>query len=832
MADDPFVWMWSPAETIQPHIIIMKVLKFGGTSVGSANSILNLKNIVESQDFPVVVVVSALGGVTDLLIKTAKTASEGNEAYKDMFQSIVRRHHDMINDVITDGREDLLLETDALLAELSSIYHGVYLIRDLSPKTQATIVSYGERLSSRIVARLITDAELHDSRTFIKTERKHGRSLLDSELTRRLVVEEFGPKTLYGKIYIVPGFISSDRDSGEVTNLGRGGSDYTASIIAAALGAEALEIWTDVDGFMTADPRVIPTAYTINALSYVEAMELCNFGAKVIYPPTIYPVCVNNIPIYVKNTFNPLLPGTVIRNEIEDDRKPIKGISSISGTSLITVTGLSMVGVIGVNRRIFTALADNGISVFMVSQASSENSTSIGVRDEDAAAAVEVLDNEFAKEIEEGAMFPMHVESGLATVAIVGENMKHTPGIAGKLFGTLGRSGISVIACAQGASETNISFVVHGDYLRKSLNVIHDSFFLSEYKELNLFICGVGTVGGMLIEQIRSQQEKLMQTHRLKLNVVGIASSHKAVFSRAGIDLATYREQLDASPESSSERLRDGVVGMNIFNSVFVDCTASKEVAELYQTFLDNNISVVAANKVAASSSYETYRRLKSTALQRGVKYLFETNVGAGLPIIGTINDLVSSGDRILKIEAVLSGTLNFIFNAISDKVPFSETVRLAKELGYSEPDPRIDLSGQDVVRKLVILTREAGYKAEQDEVEKHLFVPDEMFIGSLEDFWKKLPELDADFEARRQVLAAEGKRWRFVAKMENGEMSVGLQAVDSRHPFYGLEGSNNIVLLTTERYHEYPMLIQGYGAGAEVTAAGVFANIMSTANN
>lgn len=832
MADDPFVWMWSPAETIQPHIIIMKVLKFGGTSVGSANSILNLKNIVESQDFPVVVVVSALGGVTDLLIKTARTASEGNEAYKDMFQSIVRRHHDMINDVITDGREDLLLETDALLAELSSIYHGVYLIRDLSPKTQATIVSYGERLSSRIVARLITDAELHDSRTFIKTERKHGRSLLDSELTRRLVVEEFGPKTLCGKIHIVPGFISSDRDSGEVTNLGRGGSDYTASIIAAALGAEALEIWTDVDGFMTADPRVIPTAYTINALSYVEAMELCNFGAKVIYPPTIYPVCVNNIPIYVKNTFNPLLPGTVIRNEIEDDRKPIKGISSISGTSLITVTGLSMVGVIGVNRRIFTALADNGISVFMVSQASSENSTSIGVRDEDAAAAVEVLDNEFAKEIEEGAMFPMHVESGLATVAIVGENMKHTPGIAGKLFGTLGRSGISVIACAQGASETNISFVVHGDYLRKSLNVIHDSFFLSEYKELNLFICGVGTVGGMLIEQIRSQQEKLMQTHRLKLNVVGIASSHKAVFSRAGIDLATYREQLDASPESSSERLRDGVVGMNIFNSVFVDCTASKEVAELYQTFLDNNISVVAANKVAASSSYETYRRLKSTALQRGVKYLFETNVGAGLPIIGTINDLVSSGDRILKIEAVLSGTLNFIFNAISDKVSFSETVRLAKELGYSEPDPRIDLSGQDVVRKLVILTREAGYKAEQDEVEKHLFVPDEMFIGSLEDFWKKLPELDADFEARRQVLAAEGKRWRFVAKMENGEMSVGLQAVDSRHPFYGLEGSNNIVLLTTERYHEYPMLIQGYGAGAEVTAAGVFANIMSTANN
>lgn len=810
----------------------MKVLKFGGTSVGSAKSILNLKEIVESQDLPVVVVVSALGGVTDLLIKTARTASEGNEDYQELFQSIVRRHHDMIGEVITEGREELLAETDSLLSELSSIYQGVYLIRDLSPKTQATIVSYGERLSSRIVARLISGAVLHDSRNFIKTERKHGRSLLDSELTRRLVIEEFSPEVLNGAIHIVPGFISSDRDSGEVTNLGRGGSDYTASIIAASLGAEALEIWTDVDGFMTADPRVIPTAYTINTLSYVEAMELCNFGAKVIYPPTIYPVCVNNIPIYVKNTFNPKGPGTVIRNEIEDDRKPIKGISSISGTSLITVTGLSMVGVIGVNRRIFTALADNGISVFMVSQASSENSTSIGVRDEDAPAAIEVLNSEFAKEIEEGAMFPMHAESGLATVAIVGENMKHTPGIAGKLFGTLGRSGISVIACAQGASETNISFVVHGDYLRKSLNVIHDSFFLSEFKELNLFICGVGTVGGMLIEQIRSQQEKLMQTHRLKLNVVGIASSHKAVFSRAGIDLATYREQLEASPESNPERLRDGIVGMNIFNSVFVDCTASKEVASLYQTFLDHNISVVAANKVAASSSYDIYRRLKTTALQRGVKYLFETNVGAGLPIIGTINDLVSSGDRILKIEAVLSGTLNFIFNAISESVPFSETVRLAKEMGYSEPDPRIDLSGQDVVRKLVILTREAGYKAEQEEVVKNLFVPDEMFAGSLEDFWRKLPELDADFEERRRVLASEGKRWRFVAKMENGKMSVGLKEVDSRHPFYGLEGSNNIVLLTTERYHEYPMLIQGYGAGAEVTAAGVFANIMSTANN
>ena len=516
----------------------------------------------------------------------------------------------------------------------------------------------------------------------------------------------------------------------------------------------------------TADPRVIKTAYTINELSYVEAMELCNFGAKVIYPPTIYPVCVKNIPIKVKNTFNPQHPGTLIKDHIENDRKPIKGISSIKGTTLITVTGLSMVGVIGVNRRIFTTLANKGISVFMVSQASSENSTSIGVRDEDAAAAVEVLNDEFQKEIDTGAMFPMHAESGLATIAIVGENMKHTPGIAGKLFGTLGRSGISVIACAQGASETNISFVVDGRFLRKSLNVLHDSFFLSEYKVLNLFLCGVGTVGSMLIEQIRSQYNVLMQRNGLKLNVVGIASSKAGIYDRDGIDLEHYRELLKA-PEAQGRNLKEEVIGMNIFNSVFVDCTASKDIAALYQSFLEHNISVIAANKIAASSDYDNYLNLKRTARNRGVWFRYETNVGAGLPIIGTINDLRNSGDKILKIEAVLSGTLNFIFNELSAEVPFSETVRRAKEQGYSEPDPRIDLSGTDVVRKLVILTREAGYKVEQQDVEKNLFVPDSYFEGSVDDFWKKLPALDADFELRRQKLEAEGKRWRFVAGQE-----------------------------------------------------------------
>ena len=806
-------------------------MKFGGTSVGSVKSILSLRNIVEreARRQPVVVVVSALGGITDKLLQTAQLALDGDERYKSEMKAIADRHHQMIDTIINDPktREDLFNTVDSLLEQLESIYKGVFLIRDLSEKTQNAIVSYGERLSSHIVAALIKGAKRYNSRKFILTEHKNGRHTLMAQKTEQLVKETLADMP---RVAVVPGFISSDMATGETTNLGRGGSDYTAAIIAAAMDAEILEIWTDVDGFMTADPRVIKTAYTINELSYTEAMELCNFGAKVIYPPTIYPVCVKNIPIRVKNTFNPSFAGTLIKDKIENDRKPIKGISSISGTSLITVSGLSMVGVIGVNRRIFTALADNGISVFIVSQASSENSTSIGVRDDDADSAVNVLNEEFAKEIATGAMFPMHAESGLATIAIVGENMKHTPGIAGKLFGTLGRSGISVIACAQGASETNISFVVDGKFLRKSLNVLHDSFFLSEYTVLNLFVCGTGTVGGKLLEQIRLQQEELKRTRRLKLNVVGIMSSKYGMFTRDGIDLENYREELRQHP-ATMEQIREEVLGMNIFNSVFVDCTASREVASLYQTFLEHNISVIAANKIAASSEYENYERLKATALQRGVKFRFETNVGAGLPIIGTINDLRNSGDKILKIEAVLSGTLNFIFNTISKDVPFSETVRRAKEEGYSEPDPRIDLSGMDVVRKLVILTREAGYKIEQDDVEKHLFVPDKYFEGSIDNFWKHLPELDADFESRRARLESEGKRWRFVATMENGKARVELQEIERQHPFYGLEGSNNIVMLTTERYREYPMLIQGYGAGASVTAAGVFANIMSIAN-
>ena len=809
----------------------MKVMKFGGTSVGSATSILNLKGIVEAEQQPVVVVVSALGGVTDRLIKTSQMAAKGDAGYMDEFQAIVTRHYELISAVIPENKSkrELLTKVDSLLHDLGNIYKGIFLINDLSPKSEAAIVSYGERISSLIVSTLIKDAALYDSRQFIKTETKRGKYILDTDRTDRLIKDTFAD--FDAAVAVVPGFIATDNETGEITNLGRGGSDYTASLIAASLNAEVLEIWTDVDGFMTADPHVIGNAYTIQHLSYLEATELCNFGAKVVYPPTIYPVCKANIPIRIKNTFNASAEGTIINNEHHKGGRLIKGISSINDTALLTVQGLGMVGVVGVNHRIFCSLANAGISVFMVAQASSENSTSIGLRHVDAATACEVLNAEFEKEISMGLMEQVQAVDGLATVAVVGENMRQTPGIVGKLFETLGRNGINVVACAQGGQETNISFVVKADLLRKTLNVIHDSFFLSEYKVLNLFICGTGTVGGSLIEQIDSQREKLMQEHSLILNVVGIASSRRALLNRDGIDLSNYRELLDASEESNIEKLRDGIIGMNIFNSVFVDCTASGEVASLYEDLLSHNISVVAANKIAASSDFSTYSRLKQIARARNVKYLFATKVGAGLPVICTIKDLINSGDKILKIEAVLSGTLNFIFNALSEEVPFSETVKLAKEHGYSEPDPRIDLSGKDVIRKLVILAREAGYTIEQEDVEANLFIPQELFAGSQDEFWAALPSLDAGFEANRKRLSDEEKHWRFVARFADGKGSVSLCEVDRHHPFYHLEGSNNIILLTTERYKEYPMMIQGYGAGAGVTAAGVFADIMRIAN-
>lgn len=812
----------------------MKVIKFGGSSVGSVGGILSVKKIVESQQEPVIVVVSALSDITDQLYATSKLASQGDEKYLAAYEAMVNRHYKMVEDVIPESKKYQTKEKlEESFSDLTNILRGIYLIKDISTRITDTIVSYGEVLSSIIVSNLINNAVHYDARNFIKTINQFDKHIVDFAITNKLIRDTFENAP---DICVCGGFISTDVSTGYITNLGRGGSDYTASIIASALNASKLEIWTDVDGFMTADPKIISNAYVIERLSFSEAMELSNFGAKVIYPPTIFPVYHKNIPVEIRNTFNPEAAGTLISSEKKPNKngelKAIKGISSINDTSLITIQGLGMVGVIGVNYRIFRALAKSGISVFMVSQASSENTTSIGVRNADSQMAVNVLREEFKTEIQQGEINQIISEDDLVTVAIVGDNMKRTPGIAGKLFGTLGRNGINVIACAQGASETNISFVTDRAVVRKALNVIHDSFFLSEYKVLNLFIVGVGTVGSNLLNQIKSQRQKLMDQNRLKINVVGIASSSRMMFSRSGIDLDNCMPKLKLEGEESTTKIiRDEILKMNIYNSVFVDCTASQEVADIYQTLLENNISVVTANKIAASSEYEKYEKLKDTSRQRGVKFLFETNVGAGLPIINTMNNLTNSGDHIQKMEAVLSGTLNFIFNTISEEISLSKAIRMAKDYGFSEPDPRVDLSGKDVIRKLVILAREAGYKIEQENVRKNLFIPERFFEGSLDDFWKNIPELDAQFEKERKTLCKEGKHWRFVASMDNGECSVGLQAVDNMHPFYDLQGSNNIVRITSERYNEFPLIIKGYGAGASVTAAGVFADIISIAN-
>lgn len=809
----------------------MKVLKFGGTSVGTVESLSHVKKIVESCTEQVIVVVSALGGITDKMINTAQLASKGDIAYLESYEYIVERHNVVIDGLVpTDKQLEVKSIVYPLLEELGNIYRGVNLIGDLSERTLDIIVSYGERLSSVIISYIITNAKHFDSRNFIKTEKQFGKHILNNELTQKLIHSAFDDNEF--SVAIVPGFIASNENN-DITNLGRGGSDYTAAILAATLDASVLEIWTDVDGFMTADPRVINNTYVIDHLSFIEAMELCNFGAKVIYPPTIYPVYHKNIPIRIKNTFNYTSPGTLISEQRPSaEGKAIKGISSINDTCLITVSGLGMVGIVGINARIFNTLAKNGVSVFLVSQASSENNISFAVKNADADLAVQVLKDEFSAELQSGELSEITPERNLATVAIVGENMKHTTGIAGKLFNTLGRNGISIIACSQGASETNISFVINLKNLRKALNVIHDSFFLSETQVLNLFIVGVGTVGRHLLQQIRHQQENLLKNKALALKVVGISNSRKCIFNRDGIDIDDYQQLLEnAEIPATPQRIKEEVINMNIFNSVFVDCTASSEIAALYDDLLSHNINVVAANKIAASSEYSNYAKLKNIARKKDVKFLFETNVGAGLPIINTINNLINSGDKILKIEAVVSGTLNYIFNVLSETTPLSKAIVMAREAGYSEPDPRVDLSGKDVVRKLVILAREAGYKVEQEDVKRNLFVPEKYFNGSVEDFLVNIVELDEEFEQKRIDAASKNEHFRFVAKLENGNVEVGLQKVNSTHPFYSLEGSNNVILLTTERYKEYPMVIKGYGAGAEVTAAGVFADIISIAN-
>jgi bifunctional aspartokinase / homoserine dehydrogenase 1 len=806
----------------------MKVLKFGGTSVESASAIRKVKDIILHENSDIIVVVSALGGVTDLILKAARVAAAASGEYQPILAEIKDRHYTTISELF-NGSAPIRYIAEELIEELEQILTGITLVGELTPKTLDRIAGIGERISSHLLAQFIPGAVRKDSAELIQTDSNFGKAAVNFQDTNKNIRNEF--QTFKG-IAVVPGFIAKNI-KGEFTTLGRGGSDFTAAIFAAALEVDSLEIWTDVNGFMTADPRVITKAYTIPELTYSEAMELSHFGAKVIYPPTILPVYQKGIPIRVKNTFSPQNPGTLILQGAKTPReRPIKGISSISGISLLTLQGLGMVGVTGISMRLFTALAAVNVNVILISQASSENSISVAIDENMVELAENSIRREFEKEIISGQVSKVDIEGGLSIVAIVGENMKHTTGVAGKLFSTIGKNGINIIAIAQGASELNISWVVKTSELRKTLNVVHESFFLSENVELNVFLLGVGTVGSNLLQQLQKQQPKLLAEKHLKIKLAGIANSKKMAFLRDGLDMMSYASILQESQMKSGigDFVRE-MKNMNIYNSVFVDCTASEEVASFYMEILQSNISVVTANKVAASSSYSNYIALKNVAKEKGVKFLFETNVGAGLPIINTLNDLVNSGDSILKIEAVLSGTLNFIFNTVSAEVPLSQTIRMAKEIGYSEPDPRLDLNGVDVARKILILARESGYPLEMENITINRFMPDELFEGSLDEFWKNVHKLDVDFELKRQRLETENKKWRFVATYENGAAQIGLQEVDTRHPFYDLEGSNNLVMYTTERYHEFPMLIKGYGAGASVTAAGVFADLIKVSN-
>ncbi len=807
----------------------MKVLKFGGTSVENANAIRQVQQIVKNEEVAVLVVVSALSGITDKIMNTAKMALMGTNYYTNELLSIEERHLNLVKELVPESKLSKVLErTTEMLNELERVVQGVSMVKELTPKTIDRLCSFGERLSSYIISEFLENAQLIDSTQLIKTDSTYGKAQVNFPESNKLISEALAKKE---GVFVAAGFVAGN-EQGDITTLGRGGSDYSAAIYSVALNASELQIWTNVDGFMTADPQVISKAYVIDTLSYTEAMELSHFGAKVIYPPTILPVYQANIPIYIKNTFNPKGKGTLVTvNPNYKKGRTIKGISSISDVSLLTLHGLGMIGVTDISMRLFATLAKHNIRVILISQASSENSISVAINSAKAKLAEQVVQLEFRHEVATAQINKVDIEDKLSVVAIVGEKMKQSTGIAGKLFNTIGKNGINVIAIAQGASELNISWVVKASDLRKTLNVVHESFFLSENVELNVFLLGIGLVGGSLLQQIQQQKEKLQKENHLKIKVVGIANSKNMLLNRVGIDLTNYKDELLTAKPSSLEGYKQEIIDMNIYNSVFVDCTASNETPVIYHDLLQNNVSIVTANKVAASSEYKNYKSLKDLASEKGVKFLFETNVGAGLPIINTINDLVNSGDKIEKIEAVLSGTLNYIFNTISDQTPLSKTILQAKEEGYAEPDPRVDLSGVDVMRKLLILIREAGNKIEASDVVVNKFISQEYFDGDINEFWKNIPQLDGYFEKERQRLEAEGKCWRFVAKYENGQAEVGLKEVEKTHPFYDLKGSNNLVMFTSERYNEFPMIIKGYGAGAEVTAAGVFADIIRVCN-
>jgi len=808
----------------------MKVLKFGGSSIGNPELIRGVKKIIDSQESACIIVVSAFQGVTDELKLTGELASARDDSYNVHLENIFEKHLKYAEQLLDKERLEIVQEElNTIKKELSETLNGIFLLRELSRHSLDKIIGLGEILSSLIISKLISNCRLADSREFIKTDSGFGFAAVNFKETDPLIQKHLGVAESH---IIVPGFIASSI-TGETTTLGRGGSDYTASIIAAALNAEVLEIWTDVDGFMTADPKKVDKAYAIEHLTYSEAIELSHFGAKVIYTPTLRPVYKKSIPVLVLNTFNPSAKGTIIsNNKIAENKSPIKGISSIDHIDLITLQGTGMIGVTGTSMRLFGALAKYNINIVLITQASSEYSISFAVIPGDSSKAIESIESEFQNEISINGELKVTTEKNLSIIAIVGERMKNTPGVSATLFKALGRNGINVIATAQGSSELNISVVIKNDSLKKALNVIHDGFFLSKFKEMYLFVAGTGIVGTSLLRQIEKQFSTLVSERSLKINLIGVINSRKMIIDKKGLSLETWSEILKSDGEKSdiSVFIKE-MTKLNLRNAVFIDCTADETVASHYNDILKEYVSIVTANKIACSAEYSSYLNLKSVANERGVRFMFETTVGAGLPIIKTISDLVLSGDKILGIEAVLSGTMNFIFNEIGPDMPLSKAIRMAREKGYSEPDPRVDLSGTDVVRKILILAREAGYKLEKKDVQVVKFLPDECFQGDINNFFTMVENLDAEFEAERKNVEDSGKKWRFFATLENGKAKVGLNIIGPEHPSFNLEGSNNIVLFTTDRYNELPMVIKGYGAGAEVTAAGIFADLMRVVN-
>jgi aspartokinase/homoserine dehydrogenase 1 len=808
----------------------MQVLKFGGSSVANASNINKVIDIVKEKikTDKTIVVVSAFGGITDILLQCSQLAADGDEGYKQKLQEAELRHLSTVKELITITQQSAVLSlVKTLCNEIEDICTGIFLLKELSERTRDRIVSYGEILSSKIIAaKLNTDAiacEWVNSANLIITNSNYGSATVDFSITDKKITGYFAASS--AELFLMPGFIASD-NTGANTTLGRGGSDYTAAIVAAALSAQVLEIWTDVSGMMTADPRLVTNVKIIPQISYQEAMELSHFGAKVIYPPTIQPVRGKGIPTWIKNTFAPNDNGTVIQKESSNNTNSIRGISSINSIALLSLEGSGMVGIPGFSKRLFEALAEKKINVILITQSSSEHSICVGIDAAMSETARKIIDEAFAYEIETKKVDPIVVEKDLAIVALVGDNMKSHPGISGKMFGNLGRNGVNVRAIAQGSSERNISAVVSTQDVKKAINVLHEEFFETVYKEINLFIAGVGNVGGKLVAQILQQQQFLLQNLHLKINVVGLCNSKKMLFKDEAIDLKNWKTLLLEEGETMDMQVFiERIQSKNLRNSVFADVTANEMVATCYEQLLQKSISVVACNKIACSSKYEYYKKLKNLSREFNAQFLFETNVGASLPIIGTLNDLLRGGDKINTIQAVLSGTLNFVFNNYDGKKSFATVVRQAQDEGYTEPDPRLDLSGKDVMRKIMILAREAGHAIEMEDIANNSFMPPACMVGTVEDFYKSMEEHEAHF--KQLFIDAGENKLKFVASFKEGKASVGLQHINSQHDLYHLYGKDNIVLFYTDRYVEQPLVIKGAGAGADVTASGVFGDII-----